>query len=200
MTDYTKPNKRIPGFQITEKWGMDARQKAIAEFIPPHVNSVMDWGCADGSFLILLYKQKPFNYAYGLDLWKDGINWGNNYVIHNLRHPGTFPPIILFQGSLENYDGPETDVGVIAEVLEHLADPVAVLKIIRQKNKRLIITVPIAAPKGESLLSEEHLTAYTPDVLNKHCLEAGWTIKVTQTVTMRKEETMGWVNLIGVAV
>jgi 2-polyprenyl-3-methyl-5-hydroxy-6-metoxy-1,4-benzoquinol methylase len=68
------------------------------------------------------------------------------------------------------------DVAVLAEILEHVKDPVDVLRSAYQVAKRLVITVPNEKEWTENMgpfSSKSHIRYYTAELLTQHLLEAG---------------------------
>ena len=181
---YKQNNNRVPGEQITKNWGIDQRQKAIMMMIPTN-GTILDLGTADGSLLILLYKQGYVINGIGIDLWEDGIKWGQQYC-KNL-------PITLSVGAVEHYKGEQADYVILGEVLEHVIDPVEVLKVARANGKSVIITVPIARPpitEKEKETLDEHVRQYTLETLTTDCEAVG--LKVQEAVQVGQ----GWVSLV----
>lgn len=191
---YKQANGRVPGLQVTANWGLDVRQNVIKDLIPEDANSILDLGAADGSLLILLHKAGKLNLGAGVDLWTEGIKWGNEYCKANQL------PIILSNESVETYNGPSTDVTILGEILEHVVDPVKVLRVASTKSPTVIITVPIARPplsddeKAKLLIEpDEHIRQYDRYLLAMHCMEANLRIENDLMVGS------GWENLIVLA-
>jgi len=191
---YKQPNGREAGIQITGFDGRPSeRQKAIMELLPISCDNVVDFGCADGSLLIMLIRKWNLKAGYGIDLWRDGVEWGNKYCLENNLK------IKLEEKSILDYSGPFSDIGIMAEVLEHMIDPVEVLKHVFRFVNTLIITLPIKRPpitqeEIEILKTrpEEHLTDYSNDaVIAKQLREAGLCI-TAKTLT----NDGGWINFV----
>ena len=173
---YKRPNGRIPGWQIAQGQGMDLRQEAIAALVHP-LSRVTDLGCADGTMLIMLYRAGKLASGDGVDLWQDGIAWGQRYCAENGL------PIKLTQGTIEDYIGRFSDVAIIGEVLEHSPDPVDILHNAAFIADRLIVTVPIARPpmtaEEEARLRiepDEHVQTYSLQTLEWQARQAGMSI------------------------
>lgn len=94
------------------------------------------------------------------------------------------------------------DFIILADVLEHLVDPLAILKNLEKittKNTKLIISMPNIASwvmrkqlffkgdfdyKESGILDKTHLHFYTPETLKKLLRESGWNVKeVIGTIT-----------------
>ena len=196
---YSAGNGRVPGWQITVAKGvLDARQCAILREIPTG-STVLDLGCADGSFLILARAAGTIGCGHGVDLWAEGIAWGNHYcatIGYDVR---------LICMDIAGYLWAPVDVVVLGEVLEHAPSPVVLLNTAANHllpGGRCIITVPVSRPPytPDELLRlqhepDEHIHQYGADghQLRKQCLEAG--LRVTKAFLLGQ----GWVNLIAVA-
>lgn len=68
------------------------------------------------------------------------------------------------------------DIAVLAELLEHVTDPVTVLRSAWKIAKRLVITVPNEYEWSENngpFKSKSHIRFYTAEMLTQHLVEAG---------------------------
>jgi len=184
---YRQDNGRIAGWQL-EHGALDVRQQGIL-FIVKQIKpeSVLDLGCSDGTLLISMYKANLIQKGYGVDLWDSGIKWGKEYCERNKI------PIVLINGPIELYDGPNVDIAILAEILEHVHDPVECLKLAATKAKKIIITVPLLykGPVNEIPEIQEHIRQYDYEMLEQHCKAAG--LKITYKL---KVESSHWPNLI----
>jgi hypothetical protein len=104
--------------------------------------------------------------------------------------------IVLINGPIELYDGPNVDIAILAEILEHVHDPVECLKLAATKAPRVLITVPLLykGPVNEIPELQEHIRQYDYQMLEQHCQLAG--LKITYKL---KVESSYWPNLVCLA-
>ena len=67
------------------------------------------------------------------------------------------------------------DLWVLSETLEHLDDPELVLRLIRERSKRLVLSTPVGAA-GDSNL--EHLWSWSADDVAEMLEATGWTVQL----------------------
>jgi len=186
---YKQDNGRIAGWQL-ERGNLDARQRGIL-FVISQVKpeTVLDLGCSDGTLLISLYKEKLIKKGYGVDLWTAGINWGNDYCNQNKL------PIVLMHGPIEDYDGPDVDLIILAEILEHVKDPVQCLTLAATKAPQILITVPLiyTGPINKIPEFQEHIRQYDGQMILEHCEKANLKIKYKSTIGT---DISNWPNLL----
>ena len=92
--------------------------------------------------------------------------------------PAPIPKDKFVQANAENlpFSDKQFDVAVATELLEHMGDPVAVLKEIKRVARRTIITVPNEydwAPEYQPFAASPHVRFYTNETLKQHLEEAG---------------------------
>ena len=113
----------------------------------------------------------------------------------------------FIKGNIEEFSFAEETMGtfdsaVIMEVLEHLHDPVATLKKIRNVTDELLITVPnewlwpsqllpFKPPCDDFHRAFGHRRYYTKDLIEKHLEEGGWEIQ-----SMMDIQYNGWAFLL----
>jgi 2-polyprenyl-3-methyl-5-hydroxy-6-metoxy-1,4-benzoquinol methylase len=194
---YNKNNGRVPGVQI-ESWGNvpDLRQQTAMKHLSEiGASSLLDIGCADGTFCFFCLKNNIVKQIYGIDPWEEGIKWANKYSKNNLLNA------FFLQGLFEdiNLDEISFDAVHIGEVLEHVIDPVSILRKIRKHNiKCVVITIPIKRPlvtqeeerKFFACEVTEHVRLITYQQLEKYCNDTGFKIIKSDIINI------GWVNLI----
>lgn len=218
---YAKANNRIPGAQIKAGWGLDSRQSCAFEHVKElSSDNLLDIGCADGSFIFNCLYKNIIKMGVGVDVWKEGILWAKNFG------DTSFPSqTLFFQGLFEEYsDYSRTDIGYlkdfttkkevtlysalppftaihIGEVLEHVLDPIAILKkakTLLHPTGGIVITVPVKRPpltqqEKNILISgdvNEHIRYIDISALKVYASECG--------LKIAKEQYEGshWVNLI----
>lgn len=97
---------------------------------------ILDVGCASGWFLNEIIKQKPRSKGYGIDIYKEGINYGKK----------KYPKLILKKANAEKIPFPANtfDIVICTEVLEHVENPSKVLKEIKRVlNKKGIAVIEL---------------------------------------------------------
>lgn len=121
------------------------RFKGVSEFIEPTGGSILDIGCADGVFTKVIFDKSKADEIIGVDVLKDSVDWAKRHWARNKRMK-----FRVGDAHELNFE-PETFDAVFAlEVLEHVFDPIKVLKEIKRVLKKggyAIFLVP-----AESLL------------------------------------------------
>lgn len=106
---------------------------------------------------------------------------------------GDFAEGYTYQGPLDATltQIPNVDVYVCSETLEHVEDPPAILKAIREKSRGLILTTPIE--KWDDSLAE-HYWAWDRQGIEEMLVNAGWRImsfNVLDTTVFREPYKYG---------
>jgi hypothetical protein len=105
------------------------------------------------------------------------LSAGDAFIIKGLdcirTFIGDYAPHYEYTGAIEQTieQIPDVDLYICSETLEHLDNPVAVLKQIRQKTKYLLLTTPHA--KWDDV-NEEHYWAWDKDGIAELLAEAGF--------------------------
>jgi ubiquinone/menaquinone biosynthesis C-methylase UbiE len=197
---YKQNNGRIPGAQIEMGGGQDTRQQTAMKHIKAlNASSLLDIGCADGSFCFFCLKEGIVKSVIGIDPWEEGIAWATEYAlrinIDALFIPGLFEDIKVGEYNF--------DVIHLGEILEHVIDPVVILRSLRRYHpKGIVITIPMERPPVTSdekvLLTDgrvaEHVRLITPTLLHEYCQASGFEIIRSDILGQ------GWVNLIATIV
>jgi 2-polyprenyl-3-methyl-5-hydroxy-6-metoxy-1,4-benzoquinol methylase len=183
--------------QIVSEIGPDLRQRmAMIHLKELKIDSLLDIGCADGSFIFFCLKNGIIKKATGVDPWINGIKWATQYSTDNFPNQAIFKQGLIEDILIDsNYDAIH-----IGEVLEHVIDPVGVLEKIKQcRPKGIVVTVPIERPpltleektrlSGGSVTTE-HIRLITLEVLARYCSESGMVISKMEIVGSK------WVNLV----
>lgn len=110
--------------------------------------NISDLGCGNGGLLKELKKRFPEHAAFGYDLSPKAVEFGRDHYEVN-----------IMQCDFVNCGETEVgDVVVLSEVLEHLVDPVALLKKLRGKSRWLVVSCP--SQENEFQHYEFHLWAW----------------------------------------
>ena len=197
---YKKNNGRIPGAQIETGGGPDSRQKTAMNHLKAiGATSLLDIGCADGSFCFFCLKEGIVKNVIGIDPWLEGIDWATEYSLRMDLNAH------FIQGIFEDIKVGEFNFDAIhlGEILEHVIDPVAILRNLRKHHpKGIVITVPTERPpvteEEKKILTDgrvaEHVRLITPPLLNVFCKNSGFEIIRSDIIGS------GWVNLIATIV
>lgn len=131
------------------------------------------------------------------DTWPDrehisiaDLSCGNAAIVEGVRRPGDsvllgdFAPGYLFTGPLETTikGMPSVQLFVCCETLEHVADPVAVLRWIAARADGLLLSTPIDAWDDDN---PEHVWCYDREGVEDLFARAGWTVGAFREVDMR---------------
>ena len=112
------------------------------------------------------------------DVFGADLSCGNAYILDKLRLPvkyyGDYAPKYTYCGPIERtlYEIPGVDVFVFCETIEHLDDPLAVLKAIRVKAKKLVLSTPLTHGYDDNL---EHYWSFDKEGILDLLQESGWT-------------------------
>jgi methionine biosynthesis protein MetW len=135
---FSAPHPRLGELDYDDYWAnrpvddLHPRMKLIAELVPTGAH-VMDIGCGDGSLLLHLAATKQ-SIGFGVDI--------SQFAIEHARARGVDSEVAdVTDASFRVRPG--TEIVIISEVLEHIADPEAVLVRLRESGiQRIIVTVP----------------------------------------------------------
>ena len=187
-SDMQGPHKRIAGEHLTETYAYQIWSKpylTAAKLIAAMEkrDSLLDLGCGDGLMIFNLLYHQIIKSAVGIDAWENGISFARVYA--NKKSFAAKFTRSLF----EKFETQDTfDVVFIGEVLEHVVDPIVVLKKAKSflnPGGRLVTTVPLVRPKISAaeraqLLSGEpiqHVREMTPSKLAQLTTAAGFSLE-----------------------
>lgn len=191
---------RIAGAQISSNGlNLDGRQTLALKMIKNcNPTTLLDLGCADGTFIFNCLHRDVCVRAVGVDPWIEGINWARDYAHKNFPNKTQWAC-----GLFEDYSSPEEKYDCVhaGEVLEHVIDPVAIIQhavSLMKPNGSLVVTVPTHRPPinehERKILTtasvNQHVRHINLDVLNAYAESAGLEIVEHQT------DGFGWVNLV----
>ena len=196
---YQQNNGRVPGLQITDKWGFDLRQQKAMEHVKALGGSgLLDVGCADGSFIFMCLAEGIIDKAVGIDPWEAGIEWAQKHAAENLLDDKAQFICGLLEEQSELLPCSMIHVG---EVLEHVIDPITLIQkamSLCSSLKGIVITVPVARPpvtaEEITILTSgnpaEHVRSLGEKVIKNYCDQLGLTMSCSDTVGG------GWANLV----
>lgn len=191
---------RGPGGAQANGFQLDQRQRAAADFIKASRSpSLLDVGCSDGSFLFTCLHESAVATAVGVDAWEEGIAFARSFAADN------FPSATFHAALFEDVQfAPHESFGAIhlGEILEHVLDPVAVLKkslTLLSPGGSIVVTVPVDVPciteedefhylKADRV--NQHVRYIDKSALDHYASAAG--LKVVDSAQFGQ----GWVNLI----
>lgn len=196
QTDFDGIEKRIPGLFADGE--PDLRQKFIISHVSaaPKHDSLLDVGCADGSLVFYLIRRGVIKSAHGVDLWKNGIKFANANALKKGYHAS------FTQAMFEEFEIDfKFDVITFGEILEHVIDPIVLLKkaqTLLAEDGRIVATVPVARPpvteaEVQVLLSgkpNQHVRHFTEDKFLNLAAEAGL------VPTKSELDGQSWTNFI----
>lgn len=160
--------------------------KTLCSLIDNSPKKIIDVGCASGWFLSQVHSKFPSAQCVGVDVYKKAINWGKVQ----------YPYLTLQTADVHKlpYKDNSFDVVISAEVLEHVVDPIKVLKEMKRVATPSGIIV-IEMDSGNWLFHlvwkiwtkakgkvwhDAHIQIYNADILKKDIQKAGLTIESTR--------------------
>ncbi len=140
----------------------------------PEPVQILDVGCGSGDMLVALRQHFTTARLAGVDHAQSGLDVTQQKI----------PDALLVSADLTAGSTPASEFrnwashAVCSEVLEHMADPVDMLKNLQdylQPGGKLIITVP-GGPKSAFDRSIGHIRHYTPALITRQLEQAGYTV------------------------
>jgi hypothetical protein len=105
------------------------------------------------------------------------LSCGDGYILKHVnnvtKHFGDYAPGYQYTGPIEKtiHEIPEVDVFFLCETLEHLDDPDLVLRLIRNKAYKLILSTPLDESTDEN---PEHYWGWNKRAVKMMLKDAGW--------------------------
>lgn len=129
-------------------------------------NSVIDPACGDGSIIAAADSIYPFSSMALSDVSAPNIEKVRNSLgYHHAR-------VRSVEDALTDYEG-VADVVVLTEFLEHIEDPVAILKLARSKAKLVVASSPLWDGKTTDS-NPEHLWSFDAEGYQNILTDGGW--------------------------
>ncbi len=179
------------------------RFREVTKVATPASN-ILDVGCADGVFSNIIFKKvKPKKYI-GLDVVKTSIAWAKKHWSKNKKMK-----FVVGDAHKLNFKNEQFDAVYCLEALEHVADPLKVLKEFKRVMKRDGYGV-FLVPSDNDLFKlvwwlwlhfyprgwvwrETHIQTYRNNYLPTVCKKAGFKILID------KKFNLGMLHLVKVA-
>lgn len=171
-----------------QKFWHKRRFEEISKIAEPVDGEVLDIGCADGMFTKVVLEKTRAKKITGIDVVRTSVNWAKKHWKKNRR-------MSFRVGDAETLDFPKEKFDAVysLEMLEHVHDPLTVLKEIRRVMKKGgygVFLVPTDSllfeivwflwlnfyPRGW-VWKETHLQTYKKNYLPKLCKKAGFKIE-----------------------
>ena len=159
--------------------GFALREETLAKWLPEGA-TVLDIGCGVGEWSRIASK-----YAKRVV----GTDYDSGYIMRNQINRPPNATFILSDATRGLPKGP-FDVALLIHVIEHIEDPLALLRDIREKAGKLIIEVPnfeatplnyIRYDMGCPFYSDgDHVCEYRPCGLIELLTAAGWQVEATE--------------------
>jgi 2-polyprenyl-3-methyl-5-hydroxy-6-metoxy-1,4-benzoquinol methylase/glycosyltransferase involved in cell wall biosynthesis len=108
------------------------------------VKTVLDWGCAHGSYALNMAERTGVQYT-GVDIDKHSVAMARKFQAQYCKSPAALSSEFMTIEDLRAKPQQQFDAAQVFEVLEHVADPAALLREIEQYVKddgHVVITVP----------------------------------------------------------
>lgn len=185
-----------------QKYWHKRRFEEVSKVIEP-ANNVLDVGCADGVFSNVIFKKTKAKKYIGIDVVKSSVDWAKKHWKKNKAM--TFK---VGDAHQLKYKANTFDAVFIMEVLEHVEDPVKVLKEVKRILKKKgygVFLVPSDSdlfnfvwwiwlhfyPRGW-VWRDTHIQTYRNNYLPKICKKAGFEVEVD------KKFILGMLHLVKV--
>ncbi|KKU08919.1 MAG: hypothetical protein UX13_C0054G0001, partial [Candidatus Woesebacteria bacterium GW2011_GWB1_45_5] len=114
-----------------QKYWHKRRFEEVSAVLEPVKGKILDIGCADGMFSKVIFDKTKAKELIGMDVLASSINWAE-------KHWAKSKGMKFFVGDAHNlkFESGTFDAVVALEVLEHVENPVEVLKEIKRTLKK----------------------------------------------------------------
>ncbi len=156
------------------------RQALILRLLgrPPAGSTVLDIGCGQGQFALALQEMFPNLSVWGVDNSAEGVARGREFAARRgipaeFRQSNLLMPATLADGQ------PPATYAVCTEVLEHVDDPVTLIRNARAllaPGCHLVVTVP-GGPRTAFDHHWGHVQHFTAHKLNQVLTDAGYEVR-----------------------
>jgi hypothetical protein len=136
-------------------------------------DTLCDPACGDASILEAAFRLRPFGSASLADISALQVDSLAPSFPHTRKRAELMTTLDMLD---------RVDMIVLTEILEHLVDPDATLRLARQKAGMLVASSPIGDPENGGNI--EHLWAWDENGYGEMLKEAGWEEVLRSTVTM----------------
>lgn len=146
--------------------------------------TVMDPACGDASIVRYANDLSHIAKAYLADISRPNVEALSLAVVNTIR---------LADIWIAMRDFPLVDVVILTEILEHLDDPDAVLKLAKRKGRHLVASSPEMRP-GQVDVNPEHLWMFDAQGYREMLEASGWEVTAHATFSFSTEYDFGvWV-------
>ena len=140
----------------------------ISWFAP---DTILDPACGDGTIVAAAHRARPIAAARMADLSRP------NFYFVGSEMRGILPDnLSVACQSIEETlaEDRNYDVVVLTEILEHVEDPVAILRMARQRANVVIASSPLIMDNGQIDDNPEHLWQFDAPGYEEMLIEGGW--------------------------
>jgi hypothetical protein len=134
--------------------------------------TVCDPACGDATVVMKAHELSPISHAVLGDISPDTLRMIPDLPFSNEKRPGD-----LFE-TLESLD--HVDAIVLTEIVEHVEDPDALLRLARSKASWLVASSPIVRA-GVRDHTDQHMWSFDQEGYRETLVAAGWTPKTWMT-------------------
>jgi SAM-dependent methyltransferase len=172
---------RAYGGKHPKHWLWKSHKQFILDRVEPG-QRVLDVGCGCSAYL--LWMAEKGCEVTGCDSNAKRIEearaaMSHHNLVFEVRDVVNEPPALPF------------DVVICSHVIEHIDDPVPLLRALKRNGKRLIVAVPPHDSRWQKVMfrdlglpwkdDEDHRREYTPDLLRQQLDDAGWRVTELHT-------------------